>query len=454
MNQQVTPDNLNRLAVALMEHYSCTYLEAIDKLEVFTLVLECDDKIAESVALQAALLTCVNSGKRAFLGGVYCIIRDNIKCLVPGYGPGPLNDVISDLGAICSINPDMGEQFVLTFGQPATKTNSLEVVCNGWQGGVCTPDDRLSLSSRPDFNLGGVAAGAIAVGFAFLQISGVDITAGDTSQGISLWRPDLPWHTEESLGPPLENLPSRLWTLGLGHLGQAYLWVLGSLPYPKAEETTLILQDYDRIEEGNYSSGLLSEIDYKGQYKTRIISDWLEQRGFTTIISERKYDDFTVRVGEEPYVAISGFDSADARTNLDKSGFDLVVDCGLGGNLMNFDSISINTFPNAVKSPLELWGGNEAAEALQHDAVIDEFEKTEEECGILAAELASKAISASFIGALSASLVVSEILRGLHKGTRYDRVILTLRSLANIKTITHGRYSTELVRNGYHKASL
>ena len=36
-------------------------------------------------------------------------------------------------------------------------------------------------------------------------------------------------------------LPSRLWLIGLGHLGQTYMWGLGLLPYSNPEVTPLFL---------------------------------------------------------------------------------------------------------------------------------------------------------------------------------------------------------------------
>jgi len=36
--------------------------------------------------------------------------------------------------------------------------------------------------------------------------------------------------------PLLSNLPNRFWVLGLGHLGQAFLWNLALLPFPNRQE--------------------------------------------------------------------------------------------------------------------------------------------------------------------------------------------------------------------------
>jgi hypothetical protein len=54
---------------------------------------------------------------------------------------------------------------------------------------------------------------------------------------------------------PNEDEPAlRLWLIGLGHLGQAYLWALGLLPYASSDAVSLILQDTDIITPSTESS--------------------------------------------------------------------------------------------------------------------------------------------------------------------------------------------------------
>ena len=50
-------------------------------------------------------------------------------------------------------------------------------------------------------------------------------------------------------------LSTRLLLLGIGHLGQAYAWALGMLPYARPEEAEFGLMDFDRIVEGNAATG-------------------------------------------------------------------------------------------------------------------------------------------------------------------------------------------------------
>ena len=70
-------------------------------------------------------------------------------------------------------------------------------------------------------------------------------------------------------------------------------------------------------------------------------------------------------------------------------------------------------------------------------------------CGILAQDIAGKAISSSFIGGLAGTVVVSELLRGLNDGKRFPQISLQLRNLDNIKTSNVIDFKNELTSNGF-----
>ena len=125
-------------------------------------------------------------------------------------------------------------------------------------------------------------AAALAVNEAFLFARQETPAAGRRMLGLSLWRPDplSDWLVREENEPALRFLPSRLWLIGLGHLGQAYLWALGLLPYPKPSGLELVLQDVDVITPSTESTSILSNANLVGQKKTRAMAAWAENRGF------------------------------------------------------------------------------------------------------------------------------------------------------------------------------
>lgn len=445
-------DTFNRLSLSIIEKDKCSPKEAIDKLQSLQLNLVCTEALKTSLPLQAALLTAINTGKRAFLGGVHVKMPPKVKCLLPWPDNKYLNEIVVELGA--SISDEVNnENFSLKFGLPGSiDDNSMQVVCNDWQAGILTNGESVSFEQTGTIPTAGIFTGGLAVFLAFLKMSAINISACDNSTGISLWRPDLHWLDSNAKGPQVKFLPTKYWILGLGHLGQAYLWNIGLLPYSPSQIATILLQDDDIIVKANLSAGLLCEVLHTGLYKTRVCSFWLEDRGFQTIITERRFDDNTKRINEEPFIALCGFDSALSRLPLENAGFDLVVETGLGSSLSTFDMIALHTFPNASKTPDEIWGSEDHTKSHINEAVYDILkDMSDEECGIIPLTISGKSISASFVGACSGALVVAELLRGLHNGMRYDKIAIQLRDIANRKAIVHkkGSYTLEHSRNGF-----
>jgi hypothetical protein len=449
MNEiEITPDTLDRLAKAIMLKHSVGYAEALAILNTFRLNLICDQRIIRSSALQAALLTAVNAGKRAFHGGVFVSMPREVPCLLNWPGAKTLNEAVQSLGGGFIGLSDSPFTQTLYFGDVSDSVeHGLKVVCSGWRGGIAPAEFPCVLPPSHDFALGGIAAGALGVARGFLRVSGLSLRPVEVPQGISLWRPDLQWTAAEAEGPELEFLPKKLWILGLGHLGQAYLWNLGLLPYSTPDEAHFLLQDFDRAVKGNYASGLLCEEHNVGRQKARICADWLEQRGFQTTITERAFDSLTKRTGEEPFVACCGFDSPEPRRILEGAGFDLVVECALGGDTTRFDRIILHTFPDASRKPEDIWA---SAPEVAVDANVVKAFKRDEDCGIIAETLARKAISSSFVGAFAGTLVIGEILRALHGGIRCELVQMHLRHNEPAGVILKpGNYLNKVARNGY-----
>src|SRR5205823_9820509 len=115
------------------------------------------------------------------------------------------------------------------------------------------------------------------------------------------------------------------------------------------------LQDYDESEPANLSAGLLCEDINIGEMKTRIASQWLENRGFKTRIIERPFDEKTRCGFDEPRIALCGFDNPESRGQLESAGYDLIVDAALGGDVNRFDRIVIRTFPDASEKASDIY---------------------------------------------------------------------------------------------------
>jgi hypothetical protein len=103
-----------------------------------------------------------------------------------------------------------------------------------------------------------------------------------------------------------------------------------------------------------------------GRKKSRVVSEWLEGRGFRTVLEERRFGTSTRRADDEPATALCGVDNANARSALDKAGFGLIVEAGLGGGPQAFRSISIHTFP-ASRSTEAIWSHHISAPSESFD---------------------------------------------------------------------------------------
>jgi hypothetical protein len=243
---------------------------------------------------------------------------------------------------------------------------------------------------------------------------------------MSLWDPTAEWTSAAAAGPELRFLPTRLWLLGLGHLGQAYAWTFGYLPYGDRGRVELTLQDYDHVVEANRSTGLLvTETTPDGVRKTRLVAGALEGLGFRTQLIERAFDHTTRPGRDEPAWALAGFDSPAPRRHL--GNFPFAVDLGLGASQDDYLGIHLHTFP-AAGSPANLFPATPGdttgppVEANPHSPWA--VAAAEDACGVVQLEGAS--VGAAFVGATAAAFGLAEILRALAGGPPIAIASLTL----------------------------
>lgn len=388
---------------------------------------------------QAALLTAVALGRRVFLGGVSVEGDLDVPLLAPLPFGATLHDAIVALGGTAGAPPDDAPLIVIG-GPPRAKAARFQVrtVFDGWRGGIVPAHaDGLDAGTTGTIPLSPMLAAALAINEAFLHLSGELPSAGRRLMGLDLWNlaQGEGWLATDVDAPELRYLPTKLWLIGLGHLGQAYLWGLGFLPYADPAAVSLILQDDDVITPSTESTSILSDRTLIGVKKTRAMAAWAQGRGFQTTITERLFDNATRRRPEEPGVALCGLDNAAGRRALDQVGFDFIVEAGLGRGHHDFRSLLVHTLPGALAAT-ELWkdeaGGNQtAAEAAAYRKMLDEGSL--DRCGVTL--LAGKAVGAPFVGAVAATLVLAEVLRLLHGGRLHRLIDVNLVDLGHFQSV-------------------
>ena len=219
------------------------------------------------------VLTIANTAHRAFLGGVHVLVDGDVRLDVPwGRRSTPLNGRRSASEARSSkrLDPDRptlaGGQARPPLSASPSFTSRTPVGPAAWSS-----PQRASLKVRRASRQQGLPRERSACPRSSRLVLG-DPVPGRRDCGVSLWRPDLHWRDHAAAGPDLQYLPANLWLLGLGHLGQAYAWVLGMLPYATPAEVCLGLVDYDRIVKGDTATQLLVSKDDVDRRKSRVVA--------------------------------------------------------------------------------------------------------------------------------------------------------------------------------------
>jgi hypothetical protein len=431
MTALISPDSLHRLVKhAIDSGTAASVAEAEALFRGYRLAVEIDASAAHDAVQQAALLTTVVLGRRVFLGGVTVSGALEAPLVLSVPLGRTLAEAVVALGGALEIRGDESPTVIIGGGRGSRRDGfCVRTGASGWRGGILPIHSDLQPAAGAAVPLSGMLAAALAVNEAYLHVSGGMPAAGRRVVGLSLWRPsrDVDWLEADGSEPALTYLPSRLWLIGLGHLGQAYLWGLGLLPYRNPAELALVLQDVDFITASTESTSILSESGMIGQRKTRAMAAWAERRGFTASIQERLFAADFKRQPEEPAIALCGLDNAAGRRALDQVGFDLVVEAGLGHGHRDFRSMRLHLLPGS-RPAAEIWkaaAGGETVEArpayakLVAEGVLDR-------CGMTL--LAGKAVGAPFVGSVAACLALSEVLRLLHGGKLHGLIDLDLLS--------------------------
>lgn len=427
-------DSLNRsVKIALDTGEASTIEEAERIFAGYRMQIVVGHDVADSAVRQAALFTAINCASRTLLGGVSVIGAGGpLRVSLPGVKD--VESAVRSLGAKVSYHADPYIPTLLIGAADLDgEQTAIRATFTDWAGGV-VPASASRLLETGECTPAGVLAGALAVSEIFQHLRGSNPMACRRQIGLNLWRPGQDWRKGDA-GPALSRLPSALWLIGLGNLGQAYLWTLGLLPYDDQGSLEVVLQDTDVLAKSNLSTSVLTTEGILGRKKTRAIADWAEARGFRTKIVERDFaPDFTVSP-KEPRVALVGVDNSLARQGVEDVGFDRVIEAGLGRGPQDFLGITMHTFP-ASKTAREVWSDIEPEDAhLTQPAYRALLERTGDRCGTV--RLAGRSIGAPFVGAVAGSLVVAELLRLTTGAHRHEMVSCHLRDLGT-RTVVSG----------------
>jgi hypothetical protein len=386
----------------------CSFSEAEARLDAVRVAVVVGQDQLETAAGQAAALTAVAAARKCFGRVLLVAPRD-----APLVATLPLGDTLLKagrrLGAKVAARSSKTATHSIRIGI-AAPSGGWDLRCwwDRWLSGIRVLDDEALGDSR--LPMAGVFAGALAVRQVFACVLAArNIPARDAT--VSLW---TPWdHANPAAkGPERFDLPDKLWLLGLGHLGQAFVWNLCFLPV--TGEPLVVLQDDQSISEENEATSILVRPGGSTERKTRIAASWLEACGWQTRLVERRHlGDIALTEADPPYL-LSGLDRLEPRLALARHGFPYMLDAGIGHGPVDFEGIQLRTIV-AGKPSTGLWNpsdtvpGQSGSKRLLDRPAYVELERHLGQCGTVS--FAEASVAVPFVGAATGALIVAQAAR-------------------------------------------
>jgi hypothetical protein len=383
---------------------------------------------AATAAGQAATLTAVVTARKCF--GRVTLVSETDAPLTAKLPVGTtLQRAARRLGARVSRKPPARTTHTIIIGDsPCGGGWKIQCWWDRWLSGTrargeIAGDSRLALS--------GVFAAALAVRQVFASVlAGRPLRARDAT--ISLW---TPWMAADrtNIGPESFDVPDQFWFLGLGHLGQGFIWNLCLLG---TRGGRAVVQDDQTIGEENEATSLLVTSGDIGEKKARIAAKWLGTAGWTADIIERRHDgDIRLTPDDPPYL-LSGLDRIEPRRVMAKHGFDYMIDAGLGHGPHDFEGIQLRVIGKGAPSG-DLWSAPEHTlegppSDRQASPAYKDLEEQIGQCGIVS--FAEASTSVPFVGAATGALVIAQAIRlgSLESTARFLQMQLGAPEMASV----------------------
>ena len=389
-----------RLSKILVDSENISFDEAQSRLMGLTLEVVVGAG-SSSPAAHAAALTAVSVASRTFVGGVR----------VTGTVDGPPNtnfplrgNSLEEMAHLIGASEFEGvasRRIVIGMGD-AGGGWAVSPWWRGWTAGTSKPGE--VCADGGDNPLPGMAAGAMAVGIAFEAERNRLV---DFDGQIDLWPVRI---GREAPRFREVFLPGGLWLVGLGNLGQAYLWALSALPFADPANVTLMLQDRDTVSEENWGTSVLVKNETYGVLKTKVAEDWACAKGFRVRRIDRRLTAQDRLEDGDPRLALSGVDKFDARKLMAQVGFHSIVDGGLGRTAKDFDRYRVTVFDRSRRID-QHFAGQADAPAGQDPPNADAYRRLEAEIGDCgAAEVCGASVAVPYVSAVAGVVTVARTI--------------------------------------------
>lgn len=390
-----------RLSKILVDSEGITFDAAQARLRALTLEIVVGPD-ATSPASHAAVLTAVSVSSRTFVGGVRLVGATDLalNSALP-LAAATLGEAALEVGA-SHFEGAPSQQILIGAAPDAVAETAVSAWWQGWRAGIARPSG--AHCDDGENPLSGVAAGALAVGAAFQAARGRPI---DFSSEIDLW---LVAPGEQAPGFGEIFLPGAIWLVGLGNLGQAFLWTLASLPYGNPADVSIVLQDRDKVTEENWATSVLVRDETYGALKTRIVEEWATAKKFDVRRTDRHLLEGDRLEDVDPRVALCGVDRIEARKLMGNTGFDCIVDAGLGRRASDFDRYRVTVFDGSrpIDKHFEGQTDEQGGGQIPDNDAYQRLEAEVGRCGT--AEVAGASVAAPYVSAVAAAVAVSRLI--------------------------------------------
>jgi hypothetical protein len=386
-------ETLNRtLKLAMDEGRVGSHDEATALFETFRLRVHVAAGFSVVPAAEAAVLTLLNASPRTFLGGVELVGPLDELFTMAWFNGKRLGEVAEGFGVATAVD-DSSHPPTIYVGHDVAQGGSFSLgISTQPDGFILSPDATVSGSQDSPVEAGVAAAGA-ALNEAFQFVYRKAPLAG---QREVRWK--FPSGTNAA---PVGSL----WLIGLGHLGQAFLWTAalagrGRLP------NAVRLTDYDVVSWSSLSTGLMVTPEDVGRKKVDVVANQMEALGIQV---QRHYERLDLDVGLASSVhelAVVAVDNIALRRSLDRLRAKRVLEAGIGDGADGFTRIQVHAFPGSRKAR-DIWIGDDARAARAVDLSLPAYRAllatSGDECGTTL--VAGRSIATPFAGAFAGAVL-------------------------------------------------
>jgi hypothetical protein len=391
-------DALNRtMKLAMDEGKAASYADAERLFRTFRLRISVGRGFSTAPAAEAAVLTLLNAARKTFLGGVELVGHHQERCTRAWFRGRTLADVANGFGVSCGeVGGDSDTPTIVVGAEPsgAPFDLGLRLDANGF---TLDPEGGAGWTTDAPVPVGVAAAGA-AINEAFQHVYRDRPLAGARRVRFDL--PGAKGHHQYGA-----------WLIGLGHLGQAYLWTVALQASP-SERTLLRLTDYDEVTLSSVSTCLLADMADIGLKKVDAVSDKLEQIGFRVVRDAAKVvlDDGAV-ASDFPMVLVA-VDNIGLRRGLDRLHAAQILECGIGDGAEGFTRVQMHAFPGR-RLARDVWQGEDPRASRAIDISKPAYQamlrESGDECGTTL--VASRSVATPFVGAFAGALLAHLSMR-------------------------------------------